>query len=107
MTRPTAEECIVALRAVKRMFQKQCKEGEDYGICYAIGETYLNDKISWKMDNYLRLWIRQMLGNTLFLECWQKDRGIREDFAYYDRSLVPVRLAWLNWMINECKKELK
>ncbi len=107
MTRPTAKECIVALKAVKRMFQKQCKEGEDYGICYATYEVGDENIISHEMTRYILLWIRQMLGNNAFLESWQRQHGIREDSIYYDPLLAPVRLAWLDWMINECKKELK
>ncbi len=105
MTRPTAQECITALEAAKRTYQKQIKQDNDYGICVAIYASHVTGKTKEKVTTHLLYWVRNMLGQYQLLEVWQRCRGLRTTSGW-DHNLRPVRLAWLDWMIEECKKEL-
>jgi hypothetical protein len=84
-------------------------KGEKNFICTAISQYVGDNDINWKIGEYLRLWIRDMLGYGF-------DPIIGEEVAFFtleqwngytkgNVSMTQNRLHWIDWMINELKSE--
>lgn len=72
--------------------------GECRGICRAIRRHIK----TVKDELYLIGWIKDMLGNALYLEEWVKEQGqVVPDMD----GMIRIRLAWINWMIAEMERK--
>lgn len=72
---------------------KECR-----GICQAI----CRHAKTLKDELYLIGWIKDMLGNSIYLEEWMKMEG--QEVPDMD-GMIRIRLAWINWMIAEMERK--
>lgn len=101
------------LREAKKLLRREPDTNIYFGVCAALGHAETNVYRSVKTirereriavdSNYLRGWIFKMLGDYIYLHNWLIARG------YPARDIVAklraTRLAWIDWMIEETKRD--
>jgi len=74
-------------------------------LCYAIDRTKVG---TVEQKTKLMRWIQKMLYPHCNYSVWLRDKHpdkFKELSGWGEGRLREGRLAWINWMINECEKE--
>ncbi|CAB4163661.1 hypothetical protein UFOVP814_46 [uncultured Caudovirales phage] len=82
-----------------------------FGVCAALkvaGEVHdsANNSRVLLQRQSLKEWVDSMMGRIAWLRFWLIDRGVMVgDTQAHREKLKATRLAWLDWMIQQCELE--
>jgi len=79
--------------------KKVIASGSEMHICTTIRRS----AAPTEQKRSLTAWIGSMLGDAYTLESWLSDNGYGT--AHYYSNAKYIRLAWLDWMIEQCQKD--
>jgi hypothetical protein len=110
-TKLTTERRQIMMRLLNRAYDKIIN-GDEIFVCVAISSSadeikkdqFLNCCPITYAENYLRLWVMNMLKGVCTLERWLKINH-PDDAKFYDSERLKItRLMWIDWMYAQLRK---
>lgn len=108
MKKLSQEEILKLVSTLKRARRLLRNERCEF-LCGAVYTVCGNRRENWSTRDYLSKWINKMLNGKLTLDEWLQSKGCVQ-YSYptgVEDDVRATRIRWVNWMINELKKELK
>lgn len=112
-TKLTTESRQIMMRLLNRAYDKIIN-GDEIFVCVAISgsadeiknDQFLNCCPITYAENYLRLWVMNMLKGERTLESWLSiNHSIEADFYFDDSEKIKItRLMWIDWMYAQLRK---